>query len=63
MAFHHSNYLTNERFPLAGFMLVTPVRHERNFMQTNHLPLTKETIEGLLGEFAPAIALGKYLSL
>ena len=32
-------------------------------IKTYHLTFTKETIEELLGEFALAIALGKYLSL
>lgn len=34
-----------------------------NLIKTYHLTLTKESVEEFLGEFALAIALGKYLSL
>lgn len=69
MAWHHTNYLISaiqmNSFPLADFMMVTPIQlhTELNLIKTYHLTLTKETIQGLLGEFALAIALGKYLSL
>lgn len=67
LALHHTNYLisTNAQFPLADFMMVTPIQYnsELNLIKIYHLTLAKETIEELLGEFALVIAFGKYLSL